>query len=128
MQAIRMNADVKAINKKIRVYSRLKTRVIRVLFFFGTRIKRMQAIRMNADVKAIKKNPRLSAIENPRYPRSILFGTRMTRMQATRMNADVKAINKKIRVYSRLKTRVIRVLFFWNADETNACNTDKCRY
>lgn len=50
MQAIRMNADVKATNKKIRVYPRLKTRVIRVLFFIGTRMKRMQATLMNADL------------------------------------------------------------------------------
>ncbi len=51
-------------------------------------MKRMQATRMNADVKAIKKNPRLSAIENPCHPRSILF---------------------------------------WNADKTDASNTDERR-
>jgi hypothetical protein len=46
-------------------------------------------------------------------------------MQATRMNADVKAINKKIRVYPRLKTRVIRVLFFHSRRDTDQAYVNK---
>ncbi len=54
MQATRMNADLSK-KEKIRVYQRLKIRVIRVLFFLGTRMKRMQATQINADFKAKKK-------------------------------------------------------------------------
>ena len=74
---------------------------------------RMQATLMNADLKVIKKKSVSSAFENPRHPRSNLF---WNADDADASNADKRRsfyCNKeKIRVHSRLKIRVIRVLIF----------------
>jgi hypothetical protein len=71
----------------------------------------MQASLMNADFKVIKKKK--SAFENPRHPRSILF---WNADDADASNADERRFysnKEKIRVHSRLKIRVIRVLIFF---------------
>ena len=50
MQTAQMDTDFFIITKpKTCVYLRLKIRVIRLLFFFGTRMTRMQAARMDTD-------------------------------------------------------------------------------